>query len=122
MNSNTINLLAGVFIATGQDVASLAESASAQLIMERLSKEEMERQKPKGAGKMESICLLVTSHTHTHTRTHYYRVGCQGSYIGGRSLYESGPAQCCGGNFWWRNRTGHSEGVLALDGLLWGGE
>ena len=41
-NINVNNLLAGVFIAAGQDVACVGESGSAQLIITPASKEEIE--------------------------------------------------------------------------------
>ena len=41
-NVNVANLMASVFIATGQDVANVVESASAQLHMSAVSKKELD--------------------------------------------------------------------------------
>ena len=48
-NINVSNILAAVFIATGQDVASVVESSTCQLILAPATKEEIE-QAVKGAG------------------------------------------------------------------------
>ena len=41
-NTNTSNIVAAVFIATGQDVGSVVESSTSQLILTPATKEEIE--------------------------------------------------------------------------------